>query len=134
MKTSIKNLLLVAAIAYVIEANVYCAGAVIAAAFIPLIGAADWKNADPTINDHYFFVDIDGEGANHAIIKSGNEFLNNTQFRFTGEYTDHRIKIKFDSDAGSRAGKSYEGNINDASNEMVLTSPDGLPATTLRKQ
>lgn len=138
MKTSIKNIFVLIAFSYVIEANINCAAGVAAAAFIPLIGATNWVNAANPDKNHFNFITIDSPNSNTSTFDGNEHFINSNNvdstFHFTGSFLNHDIQFKYDADAGSRAGKSYKGLVNDASSQITLTSTDGLPAITLKKQ
>lgn len=120
------------AFAYVIQTNINCAGAVVAAAFIPLIGAATWVNADPTQSNYFNFFSIT-DNSNTSTFE-GNEHVGTASHHFTGSFKDHDITFKYDANVPGKGNKTYNGRVNDASNQITLTSPDGLPGMTIRKQ
>ncbi len=131
MKAFIKKFLLLSALAYVIIANVNCAGSVVAAAFIPLIGAAAWENTANSTNTFFFIVET--ENSNTSTFTGNENLIGGGQAAFKGSFTNHDIEFVYDSTLTSKKG-TYKGWVNDASTEIKLTSPDGLPAITLRKQ
>lgn len=138
MKITIKNILLLVTACYIIQTNINCAAGVVAAIFIPLLGATPWVNAADA-DDKFFFLDVP-DNSNTSMF-TGNEILHSddmntpdTTLHFTGSFTNHDIQFIYDADALLKPRKNYKGTVNDASTQIELTSPDGLPALTLKKQ
>ena len=132
MKAIVKNIFLLSAFAFVIEANINCAPAVVAAVFVPLIGAATWVNAaNPAGTNTFFFFDIT-DNANTSSFNGNENLTGGGQASLKGSFTNHYINFTYNP--GSSKKGTYQGRINDASTEITLSSPDGLPPLTLRKQ
>jgi polyisoprenoid-binding protein YceI len=133
MKSTLRNLILLAAFSYVVETGISCAAGVAAAIFIPLLGANTWVNpAVANAQNTFFFFDITDKSNTSTF--SGNENLpNGGQSHFTGSFTNHDIQFVYDNTLVPKKG-SYKGYVNDASTQIDLTSSDGLPAITLKKQ
>jgi hypothetical protein len=133
MKKIFKNLLLIPAFSYVVEMGISCAAAIPAVIFIPLIGASTWVNpAVPNAKNTFFFIGIT-ENSNTSTFEGNENLPAGGQSHFTGSFTDHDIQFVYDNTKTPKVG-SYKGYVNDASTQIDLTSTDGLPPITLKKQ
>jgi polyisoprenoid-binding protein YceI len=133
MKKTFKTLLSLAAFSYVVETGIGCAAAIPALIFIPLLGANAWVNpAVPNAKNTFFFFDIT-EKSNSSTFEGNENLAGGGQSHFTGSFTNHDIQFVYDNTSVPKKG-SYKGYVNDASTQIDLTSSDGLPAITLKKQ
>ena len=110
-------------------ASISCAATVLAAVFIPLIGASAWTNTANATNTFFFF-DIK-ENTNTSTFSGNENLIGGGQAPFTGSFLNHDIMFVYN--AGSVKKGTYKGTVNDASTIITLTSSDNLPALTLKK-
>lgn len=131
-----RRLLVKFAIALIVITGLQCAAGVVAAVFIPLIGAKQWTNVSDDNNTFFFIVATDSTNISPF---TGNENLTDGgQASFTGRFENHDIQFTYDAGTDARrAGKTYKGRVNDASTEITLKGTDAtdpLPAVTLIAQ
>jgi hypothetical protein len=125
MKTTLKNFVLLVAFSYVIQTGISCAAGVVAAAFIPLLGALWFEEKN---SDHKFFFKVKTPDSNTSEF-TGNEDLGglNGTADFAGSFTNHDLQFTYVAGASKKG--TYKGYINDASKEIKLTSDDATPKT-----
>jgi len=133
---NMKALLTKSVIAFIVITGFQCAAAALAPIFIPLIAAKTWTNVSDD-NNTFFFRDI--TDSTNVSPFNGNENLpDGEQASFTGRFENHDIEFTYSSNTDvRRAGKTYKGRVNDASNEITLKGTDAtdpLPAITLIAQ
>ncbi|MEP6466140.1 MAG: hypothetical protein ABJB05_07525 [Parafilimonas sp.] len=131
---NIKKLFTKYVIAFIVITGFQCAAAAVAPIFVALIGAKTWVDKSALPDDHHFNFIVDTPDSNYSKFEGNEHTINNT-LHFTGSYTNHDIQFTYDDDAlEDRAGKTYKGTVNDASDEMTLKGTDAtdpLPAVTL---
>lgn len=130
MKITLKNFFLLAASLYIVETNINCAASVVAAVFIPLIGAVQWQNS--TNADNTFFFTVVTQNSNTSTFSGNENLVAGGQASFKGSFTNHNMQFTYDADQSKKG--TYQGYVNDASTEIKLTSSTSLPALTLIKQ
>lgn len=123
-------------IALIIITGFNCSSSADLPVFVSMIGAKTWTNTADTTNTFFFF-DIPDNTSKYSF--NGNENLSGGgQASFTGEADNHSIQFTYDASTNaSRAGKTYKGTVNDASDEITLKGTDAtapLPAVTLNAQ
>jgi hypothetical protein len=126
-------------IALIVITGFQCAADTVAPVFVAVIGAKTWVDKSALPDDHHFnFFDVETPDSNYSKFEGNEHTVNGNTLHFTGSYTNHDIQFTYDDDAlENRAGKTYKGTVNDASDEITLKGTDAtdpLPAVTLNSQ
>jgi hypothetical protein len=92
--------------------------------FVPAISQITWHN-QADANDQFFFLP-EADGARISPF-SGDENNETTGalLSFTGSYSDRSITLTYDPDAGDKAGQTYTGTVDGASDRISLNGAAG---------
>ena len=126
-------------IAFIVITGFNCSSSADLPVFVSMIGAKNWVDKSALPDDHHFnFVTVNTPDSNYSTFDGNEHTVSNNTLHFTGFYQDHDIQFTYDNDAlEDRAGKTYKGTVNNASDEMTLKGTDAtapLPAVTLNAQ
>jgi hypothetical protein len=104
-----------------IALSIHCGKGGDGGVFIPDLSLGWYNRVDAT--NGFFFLNAPSNVSSGSFTGNENPIgLPGVQYHFSGSFTNKNIQFTYDNSSGTKSGKSYSGTLNDASNEMTLSS------------